>query len=442
MADIYVSSSGSNTSPYDTWAKAATSFATAVTLAAAGDVIHVASGFTQSLTSTTTYTFAGTTKNPVIVVVENTSTGAFVEKGATLASTSSSSVNVAGSVDSWGLNIEVGSGPVNARLTLGVNTANAVQRFHQCNLKALGTGTSARLGISQSVSAAGRQIIFDRVDVYAGGSSSSLGVFSPGIVDFEMYGGSIEAPSFVNIVEPNVGTGRGSRMRFFGVDMSACPSGLNFMRPGGSSLEICEAYDCRMPSGWSGAPFDSAGTPGIGQFADMWNCGNSSAKFAHWSSRYAGSVKSNTGVYADSGASVSSVGYSLEMLPNAAAALGGVQLNTPWFGRWEATTGSQQIDVEIAHAGSNLTNAQVWLEVRYMSQSGYPLGPRTSNRVASPRSTPVAHDTSSHTWIGSGTGTKQKLSVTVNPQREGYFQARVVMSDNPVSSLFVDPILR
>ena len=39
MANLYVKSTGSNTSPYDTWAKAATAPLTATALAAARDTI-------------------------------------------------------------------------------------------------------------------------------------------------------------------------------------------------------------------------------------------------------------------------------------------------------------------------------------------------------------------------------------------------------------------
>lgn len=41
MATLFVASGGSNTSPYDTWAKAATSIQTALTAAAAGDVVVI-----------------------------------------------------------------------------------------------------------------------------------------------------------------------------------------------------------------------------------------------------------------------------------------------------------------------------------------------------------------------------------------------------------------
>src|SRR5574343_580810 len=64
MATYFVASGGSNTSPYDTWAKAATSLATALTATTtAGDVVVIQYNAVPSgdaeLSADTTYTFAG-----------------------------------------------------------------------------------------------------------------------------------------------------------------------------------------------------------------------------------------------------------------------------------------------------------------------------------------------------------------------------------------------
>ena len=48
MALLYVRNDGSNTSPYDTWAKAATTLATALNSTSAGDTVYVADGHTES----------------------------------------------------------------------------------------------------------------------------------------------------------------------------------------------------------------------------------------------------------------------------------------------------------------------------------------------------------------------------------------------------------
>ncbi|MEY5097882.1 MAG: hypothetical protein RJA36_601, partial [Pseudomonadota bacterium] len=61
MATLFVASGGSNTSPYDTWAKAATSLQTALTAATAGDTVVIqydgVPSTDSSLSVDTTYTF-------------------------------------------------------------------------------------------------------------------------------------------------------------------------------------------------------------------------------------------------------------------------------------------------------------------------------------------------------------------------------------------------
>ena len=64
MTTYFVASGGSNTSPYDTWAKAATSLQTALTAAtSAGDIVVVQCNAVPSgdaeLSADTTYTVAG-----------------------------------------------------------------------------------------------------------------------------------------------------------------------------------------------------------------------------------------------------------------------------------------------------------------------------------------------------------------------------------------------
>src|SRR5512139_2589116 len=61
MANVYVKASGSGTSPYDTWAKAATTLKVATDFASAGDVIY-AHQESETITVDTTYTLASGVK--------------------------------------------------------------------------------------------------------------------------------------------------------------------------------------------------------------------------------------------------------------------------------------------------------------------------------------------------------------------------------------------
>jgi hypothetical protein len=72
-ATLYVSASGSNTSPYDTWAKAATTISTAVAAVSAGDTIYVEGGQTyRELVDTSV---AGGSGTEITIYFDATGTG-------------------------------------------------------------------------------------------------------------------------------------------------------------------------------------------------------------------------------------------------------------------------------------------------------------------------------------------------------------------------------
>src|SRR5690242_3295403 len=64
MATIHLDASGSNTAPYDTWAKAATTWATAVGALAAGDDLVMSSSYTESTSGAVSWALPGTDTLP------------------------------------------------------------------------------------------------------------------------------------------------------------------------------------------------------------------------------------------------------------------------------------------------------------------------------------------------------------------------------------------
>ncbi len=75
MADVFTNDGGSNTSPYETWDKAATAFLTAVDFSSAGDRLVVGHDHTEDPAGNVTYNFPGIKTNPNTVISATSTAG-------------------------------------------------------------------------------------------------------------------------------------------------------------------------------------------------------------------------------------------------------------------------------------------------------------------------------------------------------------------------------
>ena len=79
-ATIHVATNGTSTSPYDTWAKAATNIHDAVTLAGTNDTVLVSNGvfyITSTITNDTGFTLSGVNGYGATTIERNASAGSF-----------------------------------------------------------------------------------------------------------------------------------------------------------------------------------------------------------------------------------------------------------------------------------------------------------------------------------------------------------------------------
>lgn len=115
---------------------------------------------------------------------------------------------------------------------------------------------------------------------------------------------------------------------------------------------------------------------------------------------------------------------------------------TPEIVQWNETTGSSvTATVEILRdSATNLTDAEVWLEVMYLGTSGYPLGTWISDCKADFLASEADQTTSSETWTTTGMSNpnEQKLSVSFTPQEKGFVHARVCVA-KASATLYVCP---
>src|SRR5574337_1253725 len=117
MTIYYVdSAAGSNTSPYNSWATAATSLATIAGIDASGDTIYVASTHSETgLAADPAYAWAGTIAAPTTIICADKTSGAppsTSATGATIATGSGTKLTFAntGCVYVYGLTLQAGSG--------------------------------------------------------------------------------------------------------------------------------------------------------------------------------------------------------------------------------------------------------------------------------------------------------------------------------------------
>ena len=75
MTDVFVDDGGSNTSPYETWAKSATTYQTGVGQLAAGDRLIFGHDHIGLLGASTTFTFPGTASQPNLIISALSSAG-------------------------------------------------------------------------------------------------------------------------------------------------------------------------------------------------------------------------------------------------------------------------------------------------------------------------------------------------------------------------------
>lgn len=161
-------------------------------------------------------------------------------------------------------------------------------------------------------------------------------------------------------------------------------------------------------------------------------------KFGGW----AGTITSDLTRYRSGGANdgVQANAYSWAMTTNGSALPLYVPLRSPPITVW-VPAGSQTITVYVA-SGVTLNNDEFWVEVESPSEAGSATAQAKYNTTrCAPRSTPAAlAPDGTSTWTGSGVGTKQKVTVTINPTIAGPVSLRIFAAKVSTAG-YVDPKL-
>lgn len=435
MADLYVKHTGSNTAPYNSWATAATTLATAMAEAAAGDTVYVASTHVESSATSISLAGPGTLAAPIRILSVTEATPPTTETaGASITTTTSGSFSLPGSVIFDGIVLDIGSASSAASINVANATANHNLVFRNATFNLNGNNSSSRVAIgSASSGAAGVKALFDGCAFRFSHTSASLQSNS---AEVRFVGCNIASGGAATTVVYRGQTGNHKSQAFFdGCDLSNAATSATLANTlGGGSSAVFK--NCKLPAGWSGV---LASGLSAGARVSMYNCDSGNTNYRMQIAEYHGDIYSDTAIYRTGGASDGTTPLSWRMVTNANAVKDALALMSDEIVVWNDTTGSARtLTIEIAQEGGTaLKDDEVWVEVQYLGAANT-LGSIVTDRKTNLLAAGVDQTTSTVAWTGLTTPTKQKLAVTFTPGKAGPIYARVYLA-KPSTTVYVCP---
>lgn len=436
MADLYVASTGSNTAPYNTWAKAATAPLTATAAAAAGDTIYQHAE-TFTVAADTAYVLAAGVR--WICTNDKANEPPQVESTAGLIDGSGTSgVDIAvqgGPAKISGIGFKAGNGATAGTISVANSDLDSISA-EGCFFELVGTSTSSYVMFG-GISIIRTECRLNNCSVKFG--ASTQGVYIGGRVWIN--GGVYPNSSSVVPAVLFEGTTRAYGFWADGVDFSNMSSGTLFGAPSTGIAPTFFLSRCAL-----GATTLSAALTVAGCEFFLYDCSSSDThyQFAHYC--YLGSTTVSTSIYANDGAEYNIAGNKMSwVVAGNANTNNGAPYYSPWMSRYNEATGAATPELEILRDGSAtaFTDVQVWSEWMLKTAGGSPLATLYSDyggRLSSGTNQGAGVGLSG--WTGeSGTAWSGRLECpSVTPAEIGHISARVVVAGN--YTVYVDPAIR
>ncbi len=429
MAIVYCNDGGSNTSPYDTLAKAAVVFLTAVDFASAGDDIYIGMDHAETPGADRTYTFPGTAAAPNRVISINTTTEAY-DKADNVQidnSTGVFDITIAGHVKFYGISLKVGDNFVCTASPQDVLFDDSVIELTRDNGSVFSFG-----------SAAGQNILkLHNTDVnFSGGGANTR--FSPkdaGI--FEWHGGVLSIGGtpgnlLFDVMDETV------FVSIAGVDLSAEPN--NFFDVSDAADILAELHHCLINSAVSltSGTIASAGTKILMSGCDD-TTGNDLYRFEYVD--YYGSIVHDDAIFVTTGgASDGTTPISWKMVTTANATEFSEPLISPPIVVWVDGTGSKTFTVQcLWDSVTNIQNDEIWLEVEFLEAAADTDSAFANDGLADILATPADQTTNATAWTETLTNDNEfAIAVTATVNRVGPAICRVHLA-KPSTTVYVDP---
>jgi len=450
MANVYLrSTGGADGDNGTTWDLAKATLATATTGAlatasGAGDFVYTRNDHVDSPAAGAIVLSAlGTVANPTrIVSTSSTSEPPTVPAYGAIYNTGSGSTNSLTLVGfayyyGWEFNVGVGGISISSHFYIG-NASPYFITLENCKIHIATTGADVKMflgngGVSTNDDN-GCTIIDSEFEF-----SAASQVIAPSNGRIRIYGCSIvNATIPTTLVYPNAAVTHDTI--FDGCDFSLVTG--NLVNAGTRCSGRILFKNCKLGSGVTILSSAVVGTGGV----EIWieNCDSSSTNYRMEHYKYQGSIKADSGIYRSSGATDGTTPISWNMTTLSAGATFTSPLESPIISQWVDSTGSSKTaTIEIAQNSSAtaLKESEVWIQLEYLGDSNSPISSFATDHNSDVLSASTTNQTtSSVTWSGLTTPTKQSLSVTFTPQKKGYIQAKVMLAV-PSITLYVDPLL-
>lgn len=448
MADYFVASGGSNTSPYDTWAKAATSLQTALTAATgAGDRViiqydGVPSGDAE-VAATTTYTVGG---HIAVISASNDGGSAFTPTVMGAAnwignSTTSRIISIAGAFRSYWYGAALRTaGASSVNINIGTTDGSHVE-MDDCYLWSGTTGVNGRIVLGAGGTSDSGYIRLKNCTFRFGATAQSI---QQGRAGFDIEGGSISSSGSTPTTLLSQFTSSGGNYgRFEGVDLSRITGTL--VGSSGENFSRIDFVNCILGSG---VTVLASQTPANKASIQAWvfDC---AAGDEHYHFQYhdaLGSLTTDTGIYANDGAQYDGTNFCSWKIVTTANASYYTPFVSPWFDVYHSGTSAVTPSIEILRDGSTTAyqDDEVWGEWAYKGTTGSTQTTMVNDRKALTASAAnQAAGVGTSGWTGDTGAWSGKLqpASTITPAEIGHIRGRVCVGE-PNITVYVDPQTR
>jgi len=432
----YFVGAGSNTAPYDTEAKAATSLDTIETIPwVAGDIVKFSSTYTDASAANRAFVFPATPGLQLLSVTFNGSeTGGLAAGGAVTGSTGSGFCRISGYAYIYGMTFASGtSSSASADVFVNDQSATGALYLENCTLKTPNANAGARITIGSTGAVSDDSIVYLK-DCTFNSSNSGGAIVQSGKLIIDNLTLSGTAPTTVFSFTGNAAAHHHVLLR--ASDLSAV-AWTNLVDVSGGVTGTFVATQCKLRSSFTvtTGTFGGPGSPEV----ILQDCNSGDVNYYYSKTSYEGTVLADNSVYIDASDGTNSISWLMSGNANTSFTW---PLKSPMIAKFNSTLSAMTTEIEVVNDGTTFTNAQLWQETLYKGTSGTPNGTwNRGDRVADIVTAGSNQATSTSSWTGTGgfaSAVKQKLtSTSFTPAEIGPIGVVVYLAAN--DTVYVSP---